>query len=102
MAHSDDSMLIDEMNREVEGDSGQSGSQSKNCGRRDRTRLRRQPLKTAGEKIKIHVVNFSAIRSRDNPLSDVRLLRAARDFSQQAHCTESLCEYERRSASLFS
>jgi hypothetical protein len=62
-------MLIDEMNRKVEGDGGQSGSQSKYCGRRDRTCLQWQLLETPSKKIKIHALNVSINSSRDNPLS---------------------------------
>lgn len=78
MAHGNDSMLINEMDREVEGDSGQAGSQPKNRGGCDRARLRWQLLKAAGRKIEIHALKISTNRSRDNPLSSLRTARQPR------------------------
>ena len=72
MAHRNDSMLIDEMDCEVEGNGRQSGRQSKNRGGCDRARLQWQLLKASGRKIEIHALKISINRSRDNPLSSLQ------------------------------
>jgi hypothetical protein len=90
MTRRHDPVFVDEMDREMEGDGSQPCRQTKNRCRRDCARLRWQFLETSGKKIKNHTVNFSAIRSRDNPLSDLQILRSSSDFPQQAPSNESL------------
>ena len=80
MAHSNDPMLINKMNRKVEGDGSQSGSQSKNRGGCDRARLQWQLLKASGRKIEIHALKISINHSRDNPLSSLRTAHGNHDW----------------------